>query len=262
MDKFTADPHLSHKNILQFERTQFETIEKHDAFIKDLIQSNVKPKDTLYVLGDVGEMSDENIEFWKSLPCKTILVRGNHDTQKAKLLEAFDVVSDVPIFYKKRILLSHEPLPVTNETLNVHGHLHGAHLNMDNYINLSIHVSNYKIWTEKDLEKRLAIQPKIAQHFMFEWYAKDYQFHTKKHDVTYDVFGNIDLKRSRRRQLQQPKLQRKTESMLLKFIQEYPDYKQSEVRSAIEDFMLEKYQDNANFTTKDLKSFIDNPFRI
>ena len=38
-----------------------------------------------------------------------------------------NVVSDVPIFYNKRILLSHEPLPVTNETINVHGHLHGAY---------------------------------------------------------------------------------------------------------------------------------------
>lgn len=261
MDKFTADPHLSHKNIIDFERTQFKTIDNHDTFIKDLIQSNVKPNDTLYVLGDVGEMSDKNINFWKSLPCKTILIRGNHDTQKGKLLRAFDVVSDVPIFYKKRILLSHEPLPVTNETINVHGHLHGSHLNMDNYINLSIHVANYKIWTAKDLEKRLAIQPKIAQHFMFEWYAKNYEFHNKKDDITFDVFGNIDLKRSRRQQLQQPKLQRKIEAMLLKFTQEYPDYKHADVKSEIENFMIQHYQNNANYTTKDLKSFIENPFK-
>ena len=261
MDKFTADPHLSHKNIIDFERTQFKTIDNHDTFIKDLIQSNVKPNDTLYLLGDVGEMSDKNIEFWKSLPCKTILIRGNHDTQKGKLLKAFDVVSDVPIFYKKRILLSHEPLPVTNETINVHGHLHGSHLNTNNYINLSIHVANYKIWTEKDLEKRLAIQPKISQHFMFEWYAKNYEFHNKKDDVAFDIFGNIDLEKSRKNQLQKPKLQQKIKAMSFKFLQEYPDYKHADVKSEIEDFMIQHYQNNANYTTKDLKSFIENPFR-
>ena len=261
MDKFTADPHLSHKNIIDFERTQFKTIDNHDTFIKDLIQSNVKPNDTLYVLGDVGEMSDKNINFWKSLPCKTILIRGNHDTQKGKLLRAFDVVSDVPIFYKKRILLSHEPLPVTNEALNAHGHLHGAHLTMDNYINLSIHVANYKIWTEKDLEKRLAIQPKISQHFMFEWYAKNYEFHNKKDDVAFDIFGNIDLEKSRKNQLKKPKLQQKIKTVSFKFLQEYPDYKHADVKSEIEDFMIQHYQNNANYTTKDLKSFIENPFR-
>jgi hypothetical protein len=158
-------------------------------------------------------------------------------------------------------LLSHEPLPVTNETLNVHGHLHGAQLNIDNYINLSIHVANYKIWTEKDLEKRLAIQPKIAQNFMFEWYAKNYQFHTKKDDVTFDMFGNIDLEKSRKNQLQKPKLQQKIKAMSLKFLQEYPDYKHADVKSEIEDFMIQHYQDNANYTTKDLKSFIENPFK-
>ena len=261
MDKFTSDPHLSHKNIINFERKQFKTIDEHDTFIKHLIQSNVKPNNTLYVLGDVGEMSDENIEFWKSLPCKTILIRGNHDAQKGKLLEAFDVVSDVPIFYKKRILLSHEPLPVTNETLNVHGHLHGAQLNIDNYINLSIHVANYKIWTEKDLEKRLAIQPKISQHFMFEWYAKNYKFHNKKDDVAFDIFGNIDLEKSRKNQLKKPKLQQKIKAVSFKFLQEYPDYKHADVKSEIEDFMIQHYQNNANYTTKDLKSFIENPFK-
>lgn len=261
MDKFTADPHLSHKNIIDFERTQFKTIDNHDTFIKDLIQSNVKPNDTLYVLGDVGEMSDKNINFWKSLPCKTILIRGNHDTQKGKLLRAFDVVSDVPIFYKKRILLSHEPLPVTNETLNVHGHLHDSHISMNNYINLSIHVANYKIWTEKDLEKRLAIQPKISQHFMFEWYAKNYEFHNKKDDVAFDIFGNIDLEKSRKNQLKKPKLQQKIKAVSFKFLQEYPDYKHADVKSEIEDFMIQHYQNNANYTTKDLKSFIENTFK-
>lgn len=261
MDKFTSDPHLSHKNIISFERKQFKTIDEHDTFIKYIIQSNVKPNDTLYLLGDVGEMSDKNIEFWKSLPCKTILIRGNHDTQKGKLLKAFDVVSDVPIFYKKRILLSHEPLPVTNETINVHGHLHGSRLNMNNYINLSIHVADYKIWTEKDLEKRLAIQPKISQHFMFEWYAKNYEFHNKKDDVSFDMFGNIDLEKSRKNQLQKPKLQQKIKAMSFKFLQEYPDYKHADIKSEIEDFMIQHYQNNANYTTKDLKSFIENPFK-
>ena len=261
MDKFTSDPHLSHKNIISFERKQFKTIDEHDTFIKYIIQSNVKPNDTLYLLGDVGEMSDKNIEFWKSLPCKTILIRGNHDTQKGKLLKAFDVVSDVPIFYKKRILLSHEPLPVTNETINVHGHLHGSRLNMNNYINLSIHVADYKIWTEKDLEKRLAIQPKISQHFMFEWYAKNYEFHNKKDDVAFDIFGNIDLEKSRKNQLQKPKLQQKIKAVSFKFLQEYPDYKHADVKSEIEDFMIQHYQNNANYTTKDLKSFIENPFK-
>ena len=34
MDKFISDPHLSHKNIIKFERTQFKNIDQHDVYIK------------------------------------------------------------------------------------------------------------------------------------------------------------------------------------------------------------------------------------
>ena len=63
MDKFISDPHLSHENIIKFERTQFKTIDQHDVYIKNLITENTQPTDTLYVLGDVGNLTDENINF-------------------------------------------------------------------------------------------------------------------------------------------------------------------------------------------------------
>lgn len=222
MDKFISDPHLSHENIIKFERTQFETIKEHDDYIKNLIIKNLHPHDTLYILGDVGEMSQNNIQFWKNLKCKTILIRGNHDTQKQKLLQAFDVVSDVPIFYNKRILLSHEPLPVTNETINVHGHLHGAYLDSDNHVNLSIHMAHYEIWTEKMLEKLVMQKPKISQRFMFEWYANKYIFTTEKLDV---LFKNEKKEGS---------LKRTYEKAVRDFLKEYPDYKHSDYEELIQ----------------------------
>ena len=38
MDKFISDPHLSHENIIKFERTQFKNINQHDVYIKNLIK--------------------------------------------------------------------------------------------------------------------------------------------------------------------------------------------------------------------------------
>ena len=63
MDKFISDPHLSHDNIIKFERTRFKTIKEHDDYIKNLITTNLHLNDTLYVLGDVGEMSRDNIQL-------------------------------------------------------------------------------------------------------------------------------------------------------------------------------------------------------
>ena len=258
MDKFISDPHLSHENIIKFERTQFKTIKEHDIYIKNLITKNTHPNDTLYVLGDVGDLTKENMIFWKNLKCKTVLIRGNHDTQKQKLLEAFDVVSDVPIFYNKRILLSHEPLPVTNETINIHGHLHGTYLDSDNHVNLSIHMANYKIWTEKMLEKILMQKPKISQKFMFEWYADKYVFKTEKSDVIFKNDHKIDLEKSRLKQIKEGSLKKIYEKTITNFLKEYPDYKHSDYKTFIQEFLLSEYPNNANFKLKDIEDFILN----
>lgn len=253
MDRFISDPHLGHSNIIKFERTRFKIIDEHDTFIKNLIMSEVKPHDTLYVLGDVGELTDENIKFWNDVPGKTILVRGNHDTQKGKLEAAFDVVSDVPIFYNKRILLSHEPLPVTNETLNVHGHLHGAYLNSQNHLNLSIHMANYKIYTAKDLEAIIRAMPKIAQTFMYEWYADKYVFTTAKEDVV-RRYGKIDIKATRLKQMNTPGMSRKIQKFQ-KMLKEQ-GYSNRESRRAVIDFIMNDYSNNANPTIHDLEKHV------
>lgn len=168
MDYFISDTHFGHSNILKFERKSFKDIQEHDNFIWNLIFSTVKKDDRLFHLGDFGLTTEENLEKWKSIPAYTILIRGNHDNSINKLKEVFDEVHNEPIFYKKRILLSHEPLPVTKGTLNIHGHLHGSKLSLENYLNISLHESKYKLLNEKQIEKMLHTLEKDNYKFMFE----------------------------------------------------------------------------------------------
>lgn len=254
MDYFISDTHLGHSNIIDFERTEFASIEEHDEFVKNAITSKVKSDDVLYVLGDVGSLDDENIEFWQNLPCKTILIRGNHDTQKAKLLQAFDEVSDVPIFYRKRVLLSHEPLPVTSETINVHGHLHGAKLRSANHWNISFREVGYQLVTEKEVLSFMSSMPKISQDFMFEWYAALYDFTLPNSAVYFHDDRSVSLRATRGAMLGTPKFQRKIDRAMEKFRQDYPNVYLS--HDMMYDFMLNNYSSNANFTSKDVHSFI------
>lgn len=255
MDYFTADPHLSHSNIIKFERTQFLTIEEHDEFVKNAIKSQVSKSDNLYILGDVGELSSDNILYWRSLPCKTILIRGNHDNQKQKCLEAFDVVSDVPIFYRKRVLLSHEPLPVTNETINLHGHLHNSHLNRSNYVNLSIHVADYKLMNSKQVDKMIATTSKMSQHFMYEWYAKDYVFDGCHDDVIYRE-GQIDIFKTRKQLFNKNPMKRIRDNVIDKIKVKRPDLDSDVLQKLVESYVMLNYSDNSNFSIDDVIKFI------
>ncbi len=90
--------------------------------------------DIVYHLGDVGNLPfDELSKKIKSLNGKKILIRGNHDTEDKDfyLRCGFTEVIDGPMFYNKNVILSHEPVPVNNDYfINVHGHLHGAVLDL------------------------------------------------------------------------------------------------------------------------------------
>lgn len=146
MDYFISDLHLGHQRVLEFERSEFKTINEHDNFIINILKK-LKETDTLYILGDVGF----NINLLKEIKAKKILVKGNHDKFGInKYNEVFDQIYNYPIYYRNNILLSHYPHPVENHILNVHGHLHASKLNLNNYINANIVVRNYSLLTEKD----------------------------------------------------------------------------------------------------------------
>lgn len=87
--------------------------------------------DTLIHLGDIcigGD--DEVLKAIKALPCKKILVRGNHDgkSNQTYMERAFDFSCDgIEMIYEGHYLhLTHRPArPCGNNTFNIHGHTHG-----------------------------------------------------------------------------------------------------------------------------------------
>lgn len=50
---FLSDLHLGHKNICKF-RTGFNSVEEHNALIKENYHKRVTKRDTVYFLGDVA----------------------------------------------------------------------------------------------------------------------------------------------------------------------------------------------------------------
>jgi calcineurin-like phosphoesterase family protein len=178
MDYFVSDLHFGHKNILAMERVQFTSIQEHDEFLFSVLNKTLHKDDVLYNLGDFAVCSKERtlyyLERYAKLPCRKIIILGNHDPYSSLYDKYFDTVSSVPIWYSKRILLSHEPMPVTDGCLNLHGHLHSAYIGRPNYINCNIHELCYQLLKEDDVQKRLQMLPKDSAKFLHEWYAPLY----------------------------------------------------------------------------------------
>lgn len=141
-----------------------------------MINSKVGRKDTLIILGDVGD-----IEFVKKLRGYKVLIMGNHDAgasnykkryyyentfTKEKVYQdeqpanfatisinnfadyvlkhndLFDEVYEGPLFVGERILLSHEPIDFPC-ALNIHGHDHTGKKRDKKHLNVCSDVIGY-----------------------------------------------------------------------------------------------------------------------
>lgn len=127
----TSDTHFSHRGIVQFLRPDgskerpWDSIEEMDEALVANWNSVVRPKDSVYHLGDVV-INRSALPILARLNGTKILVKGNHDV--------FRVEEYTPYFKDIRgsatlngLLLTH--IPVHPNSLerwgrNVHGHLH------------------------------------------------------------------------------------------------------------------------------------------
>lgn len=172
-----SDTHFGDGGILKFERTQFSSIEEHDNFIIESINRTVHPGETIVFLGDMGAHTwSDSIKKIRTDVYK-VLIMGNHDRfARAKYEELFDEVYNGPLFINKFIVLSHEPIPVSEHFLNIHGHLHNSYIDDDHHLNLSAHMCNYKPYELDRAYEMTATYPRIRARFLDEWYADKYVF--------------------------------------------------------------------------------------
>ena len=120
-----TDTHFEHYKIIDF---CSRPSDYNDQILRNL--QCIQKDDILIHLGDVAWLNEKwwHLEFLKHLPCKTWLVRGNHDKRSDSwyLDVGWDFVGESIILnrFKKNILLSHIPQKDTGYDINVHGHFH------------------------------------------------------------------------------------------------------------------------------------------
>jgi len=77
---FTSDTHFGHKNILEYCKRPFSSVEEMDKRLIENWNNVVKPDDIVFHLGDFAFCGSNRIrEIRNQLNGKIILVKGNHD---------------------------------------------------------------------------------------------------------------------------------------------------------------------------------------
>ncbi len=147
-----ADLHLGHRNILEYEPRPCYSVEEMDEFLIHNWNETISDEDIVWVLGDFALCgSDRIIELVGRLNGRKRLIKGNHDKKTPTFWKkaGFENYYDSPIHRLIRqqwVVLSHEPVPIEPEWINVHGHTHSqpTGLNPNTHRCVSVELINYR----------------------------------------------------------------------------------------------------------------------
>ena len=120
-----------HELVITYENRPFATAEEMNQHMIQNWNRVVKRLDKVYVLGDFSFHPKEHIKaLCEALNGYKILIMGNHDTVSHRfyLENGFNEVSKYPVLLDNTFLLSHRPIPMTEDSpfVNVFGHVHGT----------------------------------------------------------------------------------------------------------------------------------------
>ena len=124
-----ADTHFLHNNIIKYCGRPYH----YNELLEENMRKTLTRDDVLIHLGDIclGRDAYVHARYINPLPCKKILIRGNHDKQSSKwyLEHGWDVVFEKTMYLLTKygnVILSHKPIwPIPKfYRYNIHGHLH------------------------------------------------------------------------------------------------------------------------------------------
>ncbi len=147
----TADHHFHHKNIIEYCKRPFKTVEEMDNAMTEKWNKKVGKDDLVIHLGDFALGNKEKVKKTREkLNGTIILIKGNHD----RVNEGFIVVRDS--IQIGNLLFSHRPIPkgeVPKGCINVHSHIHEKESLSG--INVSVEKTDYEPILLEELEKKI-----------------------------------------------------------------------------------------------------------
>lgn len=165
---FTSDLHFGHESIVDFRRSvhgqDFQDAEDVNIWLMDRWNARVRPKDLVWVLGDVV-WGNENLKWLDTLNGTKNLILGNHDLEKGHYFLKGYMSKFKEIYGVKKkygFVMSHVPihpneLAYRSWKTNVHGHIHHKEkmLEEPEYINVNVDVNSGFPLTLEEIRERI-----------------------------------------------------------------------------------------------------------
>jgi calcineurin-like phosphoesterase family protein len=127
----TSDLHIGHEKIIQYDKQSYTDIYQRDQDIVEKWNEVVRPRDTVFLLGDIGFLApmDYIYSIVSSLNGKKLFLKGNHDSKAQirmfeELGEYLGLMAEVSI-RKQMVTLCHYRMDFWRQSNKQSWHLHG-----------------------------------------------------------------------------------------------------------------------------------------
>lgn len=170
---FSGDLHFLHEKIIAI-CNRPTTIENHDRWLIDRINSVVNKRDDLYILGDVSMANrDKTEKLLDQLHGQKFLIIGNHDnsikssTRFHHTAQIHNFTFDSPSYPNIHIVLCHYPMlsweRKVHGSAHLYGHVHGRLQGVGLSFDIGVDANNY---FPLNLEQVMDKLTKISLNFM------------------------------------------------------------------------------------------------
>lgn len=187
---FTSDTHFGHRNIIMGCNRPFESVEEMNSIMIKEWNRKVKPKDTIYHLGDVSFLSPQaTIHILKQLNGRKILIKGNHDYKVPQAVMAeWDEVHHLKQIKidNHTIVMCHFPMLRWNKShygsWMLCGHSHG-HIPFDfkvKRLDVGVDCHDFKPLSFEEVRSIMLDKPDFRYKVQYEHYDPNFQREVKK----------------------------------------------------------------------------------
>ena len=169
MTYYISDTHFGHVGIIRSCERPFETAEEMDASLILNWNSRVKPKDNVYILGDMFCRHKDPDSVLKRLKGKKYLILGNHDASwlKEDRRAYFESIADYLRINDGKSVITMCQYPMVTyyyglreNSFMVHGHIHNNTdadyfpllAKRENVLNAGVEVNGYMPVTFEELK--------------------------------------------------------------------------------------------------------------
>jgi calcineurin-like phosphoesterase family protein len=201
---FTSDWHWGHRNVIPYCNRPWKDIEEMNLALVEIWNSHIKPKDTVYYLGDFALNSKKYLTMYsEKLNGNKFFISGNHDwthpamcKSETKFQKHSQIMKDLgwKEVYRQslelnlkngyKVLLNHFPYldetsefdlrykqlrPENKGKWLIHGHLHGIYRKKGRMIDVAFD-GDLKPWSEDEIielikDKRDYIETPISEFY-------------------------------------------------------------------------------------------------